>query len=371
MLAGTSTTSSLTPFRWLISAFAFVLSLNAWGEGRQGRVLWVDQRGATEYSSIAAAVAEVAPGDTIQLVPGSGPYREQLIIKTSGTAAAPITFDGAGETVTGLDPVTFVEAEDGMSYADLTPYFSGKVRPRGYETVDGRWINKKLPAALPFVLTYRGNRVRQDRLTGGLDSYAILSEDRNRLVLLPGVMTQGWEISTRGSTVGIKDVSHHVYRNLVASGALNDGYNLHGSGTNIEFQNIVGCNNFDEGFSAHDTMSCSIENGRFFGNDNGIVNVNQSVMVARFVACYDNLGLGIYFREASAELINVDSHGNGTTQFLLTDGASVEVRRLTLVAPVWKENPWLPTQESRDSATSSVLEVLSESVLRGEQPILF
>ena len=327
----------------------------------------VDQRGAAEFTSIASAVEVVEPGDTIRLAPGSGPYREQVVIRKSGIPGHPIVFDGSGETVTGFDVLEFRLAANGVWRADLASYFRGESKPRGFTKIDGKWTLEGLPSALPFVLAYRGERIPQERATGQLARYGRLTDDRNSLELLRGVSPEGWEISTRGSTVAVLRVSHHQYQNVVASGALNDGFNLHGEGVGLSFYNIVGRNNFDEGFSAHDSISCSVEYGRFYGNDNGIVNIGRSHMKARQVAVYGNLGMGMYFREAKVNLEDVDVRRNGAVQFQLTNGAEAHCGRVTISRSEWDRKPWLTTQESARVLDSVLKYIDPESRVSGEE----
>ena len=58
--------------------------------------------------------------------------------------------------------------------------------------------------------------------------------------------------------------------------------NVHGDARGLKFYNIVGYDCFDEGFSAHDTCECEIIGGRFYGNENGIADVNDHALETRF-----------------------------------------------------------------------------------------
>ena len=174
------------------------------------RVLLVDQRGQAEFASITAAVKTVQPGDTIKLAAGSGPYREIVDIAQSGTESAPIALDGSGETVTAFEPLGGFRNEGGVWSCDLTPFHTTAQAVQGFSKVNGRWISKVAPAAVPFVLTYRGERLLQDAATGQFTRYAKLSDDRNTLVLLPGTETEGWEISARSSGLCRRSVSGGV-----------------------------------------------------------------------------------------------------------------------------------------------------------------
>jgi hypothetical protein len=331
-----------------------------------GRVLVVDQRGGGEFTTIAEAVAEVRPGDTIQLVPGSGPYREELRIPISGRAGQPITFDGGGEAISGADPIPFVRDVSGKWVADLASFHARWKERRGFELENGRWILKPVPEALPFALIYEGARVWQDVQTGALIDYATLREGQDRLELNPGVDPKKWEISIRQSVVVIHDVSYHTYRNLIAEGSLNDGINLHGVGRELVFENVTGRNNFDEGFSAHDSINCRIQGGAFWGNDNGIVNVHDSVCFARDLTVYDNAGYGIYVKEGKGAFEDCLSRNNGVVQFRLRQGAKITVNRFQVVEPETEEKPWISYQESATRLDRRTVEYSRDAQLMGE-----
>ena len=331
------------------------------------RVLEIDRRGGASYTSIAAAVATgLNPGDTLRLAPGSGPYREVVYLPASGTAAAPIVFDASGETVTGANILGGFQTADGVTTCDLTSYWASG-NPQGFSKVNGRWAAISVPAAsaqpLPFVLTYNGERIVQSatvRTTppagspagtlgklGQLTRYATISDDGNTLTLLPGVSADGWEISARDFAIRIFDTSHQTYRNIKATGSLNDGFNLHGVGENLRFENIEGFNNLDEGFSAHDTIACVIKGGVFYRNDNGLVNVNNSGLVADDVLCHDNLGYGVAFMNAAiADFGHLRTARNGVRDLAVHNQSTVTLAHATLSGGGWTRKPLLSAVES-------------------------
>lgn len=305
------------PIHFILSSSARVMGDSA---SLERRTLRVDQRGGADYTSLAAAAADCRPGDTISLVPGSGPYREPLEITASGRVDAPIVVEGNGELVTGFEPLTAFR-RDGEAYVC------------------------DIPVEYPYVLTYRGERLRQDAVTGQFTDYAVLSADRQSISLLPGVSPEGWEVSSRVYVVKIWNVSHHVYRNLRASGAQNDAFNLHGTGKNLVFENIEGFHCLDEGFSAHDDIRCEIRKGSFHGNDNGIVNIARSFMEASDIEIFDNLGWGLYLLECEAVLDHVTVRDNGLAQILLAD-SSVTWTNITAAKPAWDTRQWITYKES-------------------------
>ncbi|UJR19411.1 hypothetical protein I4U23_022541 [Adineta vaga] len=297
------------------------------------RQLFVDQRGGTPYKTIASAVAFVAPGDTIILVKGSGPYREILNIKKNGTIIAPIIVEGNGETITGFDSMRFT--------------FDGKA-----------WIYtlSKPFDTEPVVITKDGRRILQDENTGNFLGPIQLRDDGKTFELTLGTSTNGWEISTRWFVVAITSTSHHVYRNIIATGSLNDGFNLHGYGINIIFENITGYNNLDEGFSSHDTISCTVNNGRFWANDNGMANVNDCITNVTNVMIYDNVGYGLFLNaNTTHNLVDVSVWNNGAIQIRFDNRASGTATRVSVWKPSWNLPPWRRYKESRTIKNSTTL----------------
>ncbi len=303
-------------------------------------VLEVDQRGGSDYTSIAAAVDNLRPGDTLRLAPGSGPYREPLYISISGTAEKPIVIEGNNEVVTGFEPLTGFREINRIQVCDL-------------------------PISFPYVLTYKGERLRQNADTGQLTKYARLSSDKNQIVLLPGIDSNGWEISTRYFAVRIQNVSHHIYRNLKASGATNDGFNLHGTGEDLVFENIVGFQNLDEGFSAHDQIHSEIDSGEFYENDNGIGNVEYSHTTIENSIMHDNLGWGLWLNGSTGVVTRVTTENNGVSQVYLGPNAYARITDFVVVTPEWTSRQWISYKESSTAPVES-LRINPSAVVAGE-----
>ena len=318
--------SRLLPLSALLPALLALLPIEA-----AARELRVDQRGGADFKTLRDAAATLAPGDTLVIAKGSGPYRESLWIRQSGTAAAPIKVEGNGETITGF------------------------VTLRGFQRSGDTW-RCRLPKPFPLVLTFQGERILQDYATGGFLGPVKLLEDNQTIELAPGTSTEGWEVSSLGSAVQISDASHHVYRDIVATGGTNDGFNLHGTGVGLRFENIIAAQNLDEGFSAHDAMECEIINGDFWANDNGLANLGKSVLRAKDIKCHDNLGFGFFLAgEARGELAGVNAWGNGASQIRFdreTSGTCQDVRAWPRTSA---GRPWIAYQESKKLKTADTL----------------
>lgn len=304
-----------------------------------GRWLQIDPRNPAAYPTLAAAANDARPGDTLWFAPGSGPYREELFLSRSGTADAPITVEGNGNEITGFDPLVFSAASpDAPRIATVNTPPPFVLRHRGQRLAED-------PATLEFIAPTPASAISYDPAT-------------NTLTLAPDASPDGWEISARQFVVRIENASHHHYRNLVATGALNDGFNLHGRGEGLVFTNITGCHNLDEGFSAHGDISCEINGARLFGNDNGLVNIQRSRARLRDVRIWDNLGIGFELHhEAAVSAENLVVWGNGLRQFSLIGSAtSVTGSGIFVHRNHHATRPWLTHKESaRQTAPPATL----------------
>lgn len=288
------------------------------------RELVVDARGGADYSTLTSAAAAVQAGDTLVIAKGSGPYRETLYIKVSGQPNAPVLVEGNGETITGFDPLVFKQ--------------------------DGEAWTARLPQAFPVVITYQGKRILQDPVSDEFLGPIKLLPDNRTVQLLPGASPQGWEASARDCPVRIVDSSHQTYRNIIATGGTNDGYNIHGKGEGLRFENIIGANNLDEGFSAHDDTTTEIKGGDFWGNDNGISNNLNAVMTATGVRIYDNIGWGLGFSgNTVSHLTDLRIWGNGMAQVRFEGKASGSCDQVLVWQPTWTTRPWKTYKESSTS----------------------
>jgi hypothetical protein len=331
---------------------------------RPARTLVVDQRAATGIRTLAAAAQEARPGDTIALAPGSGPYRETLFIPRSGAPGRPIIFEGNGETVTGFEPLVF-QQQNGEWTCDLKGFFASVPNIQGFKKQDATWTNALSPLSFPAVLTHEGKRIFQDATTGEFASLVKFGPDRSTLILLPGVSPTGWEISARDFVIKILDTSHQTYRNVKATGSLNDGINLHGTGSDLVFENIEGNQNLDEGFSAHDQIDCLIDRGVFRENDNGIGNVATSVMTARNIEVTANAGWGLWLLNCQGTFENVKSWDNGLAQIALHGSTVATMENVVFAKPAWNAKPWLSCQESSNRSQSPPFEKTPNVQLTG------
>ncbi|MDR2674272.1 MAG: right-handed parallel beta-helix repeat-containing protein [Opitutaceae bacterium] len=310
-----------------------------------GRELLVDQtRPDAPYRTLAAAARDAKPGDTIRIAKNTGPYREALYIKQSGAPGAPITVEGEGNVITGAEPLRFRQAENGA------------------------WVGAA-PIKMPCVITHRGVRLRQDAKTGQFTALATLNDAQDTLTLLPGVPPDGWEISTRYFAVRVQDASHHLYKNIRATGSTNDGFNLHGAGTDLRFENIEAFNNADEGYSAHETIESSIKGGKFWANDNGLGNVGDSVTTVEDADVWDNLGFGVFMRQCVFKARNLRVWGNGRAQVWLYGSARVDLENVAAHTPSFTSAPWRAYFESKTHKLKPPLVITGDVTRLREQNV--
>jgi hypothetical protein len=314
------------------------------------RELEVDRLGSGPYKTLKSAAKAAEPGDVIRVKPGSGPYREILRIEKSGEPGKPIVFDGGRNLITAFEPMEGWVEKDGAVSHPLTKF--------------------------PRVITYQGERLVQDFATGEFTKYADLNEAKDALTLRPGVGREGWEISKRDFAVEIKNVSHHLYRNVRASGSTNDGFNLHGTGSDLVFENIEGFHNKDEGFSSHDSIQVEIRGGKFWGNDNGIANSFKTMDVVsnvlKDIDVYDNLGRGLNLHDCVAVVENLRAWNNGVTQLRFAKTV-VTGKNIVAYTPPFKTRPWTSYHDTRSApaeAPATTICEVKESKMEGAEPVV-
>ncbi|CAF4593718.1 unnamed protein product [Rotaria socialis] len=208
----------------------------------------------------------------------------------------------------------------------------------------------------PVVIAWQGRRILQDQTTGAFLGPITLRADGKTLELNANTSADNWEISARLFVVALNTVSHHLYRNLIATGSLNDDFNLHGEGMDIGFENIAAYNKLDEGFSAHDTINCTINGARFWTNDNGFANVNSCVTSATNLLIHDNIGYGLWLSDnTTSNLTNIRVWNNGAVQIRLDNRAAGTATRVSAWTTAWNTPPWRRYKESITFKTSIAL----------------
>lgn len=221
--------------------------------------------------TIQKAVDQAQPGDVISLAQGSGPYREEIMIKkVSGAPGDPITLDGNGCMVdVGVD-----------------------VSEGPWELVGDRWV---LNSDLRYDPHARGLNQRALANFRGLPMYHDSKKTSLTEAGSVGVDEQG-RLTFRFSEnvkppfkglvvpkhyticgVAIQGASYWYIKNLHARGAGNDGFNLHGRGEGIIIENCSAMFSGDEGISSHGTMNVEIRDCLFAFNASSVTDIDRSV----------------------------------------------------------------------------------------------
>jgi hypothetical protein len=151
-------------------------------------------------------------------------------------------------------------------------------------------------------------------------------------VLQPDEKT-GW-LYVRGSTAGlewsVRDAGlatggtnrQITVRNLNARHALNDGFNIHGDCRELRCFSITGYENFDEGFSAHDTCQVWVTDGKFWGNDNAVADVNLCDSYYTRCEFRDSVSVEVLFSGGDHRLDNCRIIASGKVAFSLSSGGN-------------------------------------------------
>jgi hypothetical protein len=266
--------------------------------------------GTREHPLLTAqtAVNRARPGDTIHLLPEGGLYRESILIRGKTN----IVIDGHGVTMSGADPL-----------------------PReGWETVgEGRRrIRRKRTAHDRHLLIRNGKAVRMGRspsirkefpapelLQPGEFSWELIDEETGWLHVNGPVAELEWSVRMAG--VATSGASRDItIRNLTCRHALNDGFNIHGDCRGLRCFDIRGYENFDEGFSAHDTCTARVERGRFWGNDNAVADVNFADTYYKDCEFSRSLSTDVLFSGGDHRLENCRITASGRTAFSLSTG---------------------------------------------------
>jgi hypothetical protein len=243
------------------------------GAASQGREIYVNVQAGNDHNpgtleqplvTAQQAVVKAQPGDVIHLLPEGALIRQEIVL----AGKAGITIDGHNVTLTGADPLP---AE---GWEQVRPNLARRRMPqtlmkRHLLIVNGKAnrMGRSPTVAKPFPSPEKlkpGQFCWQD--IDAKEGWLYVCGPRDHLewsVRMAGVRTSG-----RGRNVTI--------RNLNCRHVLNDGFNIHGDWRGLRCRNITGYENFDEGFSAHDTCQCWIDNGRFWGNDNAVADIDQA-----------------------------------------------------------------------------------------------
>ena len=303
---------SFNRMKTLILTILFILALLRSGEGRDLYVVpssGDDSNDGTiqPLKSIRRAIRIAEPGDTIHLQPVV--YHEYAgFYGKRGEHGKPITLDGHGATLEGSDPIivkSWTQVSPGLFKNDkLMPTLSEAILGRWFFLFDGK-INRmgrvlkgtsqpfRKPADLKpgewtFVKDEESNAdATSDKMPG--DFFVKIAE---------GQTLEQANIRFPIRSAGVQfsgDNAHLVIRNLVATHAYNDGFNIHGDCRDVVFENIQAVECGDDGISAHETAQYRVDGFVSLGNGTGICDTGESQTSYDRVFIADCVGVDLYF----------------------------------------------------------------------------
>ncbi len=328
---------------------AFLLSIFS-ASAAKGRDLHVHPNAGSDaydgiarpLQTIAQAIKHAQPGDTIHLAPVV--YRESAVFHNQ---RGPITLDGHGATLDGsepLDAAKWHEAAPGLFRCDaLLPRLDAAILGRWFFLFDGRMqlmgrtskgsgAPLKKPEDLqPGEWTFVRDESRKGAKVGDICGAFFIK-------LTPGQKLADANIALPLRSAGVQfsgdENADITLRNVTATHVYNDGFNIHGNGRNLVFENIAAIECGDDGFSAHEAAECRIDGFRSIGNSTGLCDTVSSITHYRNVFIKGCLGYDVFFIGDSAhtmENVLIESRAARTLEVAQhTDRPQNGISRVTL-----------------------------------------
>jgi len=299
------------------------------GGRRSGRNIYVDFEKGRDGAAgsledplgvLQDAVALAAPSDTIHLLPKGAVARQAIVFR----GKANLTIEGNGVTLTGAD----------------------RLPREGWEDLGGGLVRRHLPrTAMDRHLLIVGGKAQRmgrtpavrpnfpppDQLASGQFAWEPADEKSGWLYVRGPIDDLEW--SVRMNAVAIESGNRDLtFRNLNCRHALNDGFNIHGNSQGLRFEGISGYENFDEGFSAHETSQCRVIDGHFWGNDNAAADVGESETAYERCEFRESVSVDVLFQGGWHTLRDCRVISTGAKAFSITPGLFGKEKRRTPVA---------------------------------------
>jgi hypothetical protein len=291
-------------------------------------------------AAAAAQVVEKAPASApayLQVAASANTSKTPLVLTQGGTPDSPAVFDGNGLVIDlGID----VTGENWKKEGDLwtsrgpllmrTPLIAGQFAGLFVDEVPIS-IPRDLDGEKVDPLRKEHCYVAPEKLKHGQMGY---SKDGSLYFRWPVPKAPGHGRVILPPPVGMSCVtiacSHIIVRNVTAKYASNDGFNIHGKWIGVRFVNVRALSNADEGISAHDDVSLSVEGAEVAWNGSsagGIADVGRSV--SRYLHCrvHDNLGAAFYF-SGKRHVVTDTEIFNQDRDFVIRSGTTVSAERV-------------------------------------------
>lgn len=271
------------------------------------------------FRTLQKGINSAEEGDVIQLHPAGAVYRQSGNFgRRSG-----ITIEGNGVTLDGADPLP----DDGWEKVGANLYRRQMKRTpldRHLLIIDsvmqrmGRTQSSNSPDFPPV-----------SELKPGEFCFENIDDEQGWLYVCGSTKNLEWSTRVNGIATG-GPCRQLVVRNLNTRNFLNDGFNVHGDCRALKFENIKGYDCFDEGFSAHESAECDINGGKFYGNENGIADVNSAETVYRNCKFFGNVNVDVLLIGKAHRLIDCKIR-NTTSASALVAGPRTQQQTFDLV----------------------------------------
>ncbi len=202
---------------------------------------------AAPFRTIQKALKLVNPGDTIFLTKNDEPYREEkVVLNKSGEAGMPITLDGRGAVLSGLQQYpssVWTDLGNGVystKFSNATPKASNWKGPFSFVFFD-KQPGKNAPSKAE--LQPNGFYLSVDPADVKSNLFISLPPGKtpeNTVILMPRQDHTGVHVQANYVTV----------KNMTSAYTSEDGFATT-DGHDITFENVRGCYNLDQGMSHH------------------------------------------------------------------------------------------------------------------------
>ncbi len=230
-----------------------------------------------------------------------------LRLSRGGTAEKPAVFDGQGMVIDlGVDITDHAWKKDGDLWTSTAPLSGSEPIAPGQFT--GMFVDD-----VPITLAKDGaaERALREQKQKGFRYLAPSALKPGQMGCTEaGLIYFRWPkgktpgqarviVPQKGMTSGVTIAcSHIVVKNVTATHAANDGFNIHGNWVGIRLENVRAISNADEGISAHEEVQMEVDGAEIAWNgsfDAGVADVGRSTTSYRNCRVHDNVGAAFKF----------------------------------------------------------------------------
>jgi hypothetical protein len=248
------------------------------------------------FATFKRAVSAMKTSDRLEIANTSHPYREVLFIHKGGTPDAPLVVEGHGATVDGLDVVPATQWKPEPDGTFSTPFRTNANKLERVKDVM-TWIGAP---QIWFVDGQAAPNAKSSEELAKTPGGFYWNKGEHRLYFKPATGKKmedlRIEIPMRGTGIYVSGADHVVVQNFRSVHSLNDGVGTGGC-RGVVFRKIDGCDNCDQGFSAHHGAVNIIEDCRFERNaGSGICDAPGSVTIfLRCLIAHNTFESGAFF----------------------------------------------------------------------------